>query len=499
MNRIVILLTAFVLTVSAVAQNTAESFTAGAEQALAASEYIKARYLYLQAFNAFQKRGDIENAIPAAANVAALYHRENYYKEAFDILNSADAMLTAKEDETGNSMPALRYQLARERQKMYLKLRKSDRAAEQLDRMKAWADQAADSLLTIDLLAASAQQYYMFGESEKGDAAVNKLIALYETKSDFDNAGKCYKDLIDMASRTGNARLISRTYDRYISWADSVAKVKSDTRAASLEQQLEQAEVEIADRDSSLTVKKTIIGALCVLAAILAAALVFGAIVLLRYIALNRRQKKQIEAAHAQNMIKTRFISNISAQLGPTLDTLPSDLPGVSALRDFTGQIQEFSDLEATVSDIYPTEPADLTRFCQGLADGIQSKVKPDVRIVVDAPKVSAPLSEEPLTRVIGHILDNAAIYTPEGGKISLEAKKRGPHNFQFIITNTGEPIPPEQAATLFQPFSSVHDLTQGTGLGLPICSLLTAKMNGTLSLDESYTAGARFVIQLRP
>ena len=33
--------------------------------------------------------------------------------------------------------------------------------------------------------------------------------------------------------------------------------------------------------------------------------------------------------------------------------------------------------------------------------------------------------------------------------------------------------------------------------LTLPICSLIATRMNGTLSLDESYTKGARFVLEL--
>ena len=49
----------------------------------------------------------------------------------------------------------------------------------------------------------------------------------------------------------------------------------------------------------------------------------------------------------------------------------------------------------------------------------------------------------------------------------------------------------------LFKPFSEVKDLTQGDGLGLPICALEATKMNGSLSLDTDYTKGARFVLEL--
>lgn len=48
----------------------------------------------------------------------------------------------------------------------------------------------------------------------------------------------------------------------------------------------------IQEKDDSLSAKQYIIIGLCILAAILAAALVFGAIILLRFIILTRKQKK---------------------------------------------------------------------------------------------------------------------------------------------------------------------------------------------------------------
>lgn len=75
--------------------------------------------------------------------------------------------------------------------------------------------------------------------------------------------------------------------------------------------------------------------------------------------------------------------------------------------------------------------------------------------------------------------------------------QKRGAHTHQFIISDTGCGIPEEQRESIFKPFTEVKDLTQGDGLGLPICSLIATKMNGSLTLDSGYTKGARFVLEL--
>ena len=64
-------------------------------------------------------------------------------------------------------------------------------------------------------------------------------------------------------------------------------------------------------------------------------------------------------------------------------------------------------------------------------------------------------------------------------------------------MSDTGCGIDEEKHDNLFKPFSEVKDLTLGDGLGLPICSLMATKMNGTLSMDTTYTKGTRFVLEL--
>ena len=42
-----------------------------------------------------------------------------------------------------------------------------------------------------------------------------------------------------------------------------------------------------------------------------------------------------------------------------------------------------------------------------------------------------------------------------------------------------------------------IKDLTTGDGLGLPICKQMAQNMKGDLSIDSSFTKGARFVLDL--
>ncbi|MGN0257163.1 MAG: sensor histidine kinase, partial [Bacteroides sp.] len=135
--------------------------------------------------------------------------------------------------------------------------------------------------------------------------------------------------------------------------------------------------------------------------------------------------------------------------------------------------------------------------FCEAIAEKIRASVKPEVIVAVNAPKLNVKIAPEALEHVLLHLLDNAARYTPEGGKIWIDFKKRGAHTHQFVVSDTGCGISEEKRDNLFKPFSEVKDLTKGDGLGLPICSLMVTKMNGTLSIDPAYTKGTRFVLEL--
>ena len=479
------------------AQNRADELMKQAQENLAKREYIKARYLFLQAYNAFSSQDKYDKAVECGVNASALYHRENYYKEAFELLRGADMVVAAGEQKSGKPLPELRFRISKERLQMYIGLKNPARAKEHLARLEETAKASRNDSLNNDLLYTQANYYYTFGQNAQGDDAINRLIGKYKEQKNYAKVDECYKTLIGIARKANNAALTARTYDKYILWTDSVKALTARDELNVLKQKYDESLATIQDKDDSLSAKQYIIIGLCVLAAILAAALVFGAIVLLRFIVLTRKQKKAISIANEHNELKTQFIRNISAQMEPTLDTLDASLPGVKALRGFSNHIQELSELESTLSEPYEMQEKNIATFCETVMDRMKGKTQEDVSLTVNAPKLNVKISPEHLERILLHLLENAAEYTPAGGKIWLDFKKRGAHTHQFIISDTGCGIPEEQRENIFKPFTEIKDLTQGDGLGLPICSLMATKMNGSLTLDSSYTKGARFVLEL--
>lgn len=499
MKRIItiFLLALFCLCTQTYAQNRADELMKQAQESLAKKEYIKARYLFLQAYNVFASQEQYAQAVECGVNASALYHRENYYKEAFELLRSIEQLVGTGENKLKKNLPDLRFRINKERLQMYINTKNPARAKEQLNRLEETAKAAKNDSLSNDLLYTQANYYYTFGMNSQGDAAFKKLIEQYKQQKNYGKVDECYKNLIDIARKANNAGLVARTYDKYIIWVDSVRALTAQDELNVLKRKYDESLTTIQEKDDSLSAKQYIIIGLCVLAAILAAALVIVSVILLRFIMLTRKQKKAISIANEHNELKTKFIQNISAQMEPTLDTLDSKLPGVQALRTFSGHIQELSELENSLSEPYEMQEKNVSTFCESVMDKVRGKVQEDVTLTVNAPKLNVKINPEHLERILLHLLENSAEYTPAGGKIWLDFKKRGAHTHQFIISDTGCGIPEEQRENIFKPFTEVKDLTQGDGLGLPICSLIATKMNGSLTLDSSYTKGARFVLEL--
>ena len=218
----ILLLATFCIFTQLHAQNRADELMKQAQENLTKKEYIKARYLFLQAYNAFATQDKYAQAVECGVNASALYHRENYYKEAFELLRGAEQVVATGEQKTGKAMPNLRFRINKERLQMYINLKNPARAKEQLTKLEETAKASHNDSLSNDLLYTQANYYYTFGMNTQGDAATNRLIGQYKEQKNYAKVDECYKTLISIARKANNAGLVARTYDKYILWTDSV-------------------------------------------------------------------------------------------------------------------------------------------------------------------------------------------------------------------------------------------------------------------------------------
>lgn len=416
---------------------------------------VNARAFYLRAYEDYVKKGQTQEGVVCGLKATVLYYQgDNLYKEGLDLLRRIDQSIDTKADK--GQRAALHYQTAKERFYIYTRQKKGEEALAQLNNMAKYANEANDIDLKNDHLFNQSVYFYSLGQNEKANATLNEMVNKMNEASEL-----------------------------------KVAK-----KLEGLKKQIADNEADIAEKDSSLTARQAVIVGLSILVAILAAALVLGAIVLMRSIILIRKQKKTIRHLSENNASQAKFINNISAQLAPTLQKLDSSTPEVKALLNFTDHIQTLSELENS-NETLEREEIQLASFCEELIQKVQDKVKSDVVLKADAPKMTMKINKEYVSHILLHLLGNAANYTPESGHITLEYKKRGAHKHQFLVSNTGSSIPEELHEEVFKAFREVHDLTSGDGLGLPICKRMALNMNGDLDIDPSFTKGVRFILHL--
>ena len=109
-------------------------------------------------------------------------------------------------------------------------------------------------------------------------------------------------------------------------------------------------------------------------------------------------------------------------------------------------------------------------------------------------------MSTAHLTQLLLNLLMNAGASVwrkdPNGGEITVRVTDAN-DRIRIEVEDNGLGVAAEVRSTLFEPFVTTKEVGEGTGLGLSVCRGLAEGAGGTLSLDTSYAAGARFVLIL--
>ncbi|MAB14062.1 MAG: hypothetical protein CMI59_09175 [Parvibaculum sp.] len=109
------------------------------------------------------------------------------------------------------------------------------------------------------------------------------------------------------------------------------------------------------------------------------------------------------------------------------------------------------------------------------------------------------------LRQILSNLISNAVKFTPEGGRVSLNAfivsSDSKKVKIRFEVADTGIGFSDDVARKLFRPFvqanSAVSKNFGGTGLGLAICSKLVSLMDGEIGATGREGEGALFWFEL--
>jgi len=102
------------------------------------------------------------------------------------------------------------------------------------------------------------------------------------------------------------------------------------------------------------------------------------------------------------------------------------------------------------------------------------------------------------LQQLLSNLLGNALMHGAADQPVLVEGWTE-PGLLVLAVTNGGEPIPPEHAQKIFEPYwRPVHSTPGGgLGLGLHICAQIVKAHGGTLTVQSSRAQGTRFEARL--
>src|SRR6185436_18226649 len=104
--------------------------------------------------------------------------------------------------------------------------------------------------------------------------------------------------------------------------------------------------------------------------------------------------------------------------------------------------------------------------------------------------------------QILVNLLTNAVKFTPANGHVILEVNTNAEKGLiQFVISDNGIGIAPENLSKLFQPFVQVDSKLNrqygGTGLGLALVQKLVDLHGGSVDVESEFGRGSRFTINL--
>ncbi|HEY9759249.1 MAG TPA: sensor histidine kinase [Oculatellaceae cyanobacterium] len=107
--------------------------------------------------------------------------------------------------------------------------------------------------------------------------------------------------------------------------------------------------------------------------------------------------------------------------------------------------------------------------------------------------------SEDSLRELAENLIQNAILYTPDGGEVSVSVLNNG--GVELAVEDTGPGIPTDQREKIFDRFYRIDKSINkaGSGLGLSIVREIAENHSATISVqDSSRGKGSRFVVKFR-
>ncbi len=221
----------------------------------------------------------------------------------------------------------------------------------------------------------------------------------------------------------------------------------------------------------------------------------------------RRQQQFVADASHELKTPLTVLLADADILLGHPDDTIRSQSRWVEHLRD------EGLRMKGLVEDLLflargdagdrerPRGRVELSQVCEGCVMSFEPLAF-EAGLVLEssvAPGVGVTGDGEELRRLCAILLDNACKYCGPGGTVRVTLEGGG--EAALTVHNTGEPIPAEDQAHLFERFYRA-DAARGRekggyGLGLSIAAAIVERHGGKMAVRSPAGEGTAFTVTL--
>ncbi|MFG2103462.1 ATP-binding protein [Micromonospora echinaurantiaca] len=166
---------------------------------------------------------------------------------------------------------------------------------------------------------------------------------------------------------------------------------------------------------------------------------------------------------------------------------------GATRMQELINDLLAFSRIGRVYSDL---REVDLAEAFEQAAANLSGAVEEAGAEITRDPLPTVQGDPTLLTMLWQNLLGNAVKFrSPERDPQVRVTVADTPDGWSFTVEDNGIGIDPRYAEKIFVIFQRLHPRGSypGTGIGLAMCKKIVEHHGGTLSLDETYTGGARF------
>jgi two-component system, OmpR family, sensor histidine kinase KdpD len=230
----------------------------------------------------------------------------------------------------------------------------------------------------------------------------------------------------------------------------------------------------------------------------------------------------RLEAARESERLRTALIDSLTHELRTPLTSIRAaattlleseglDEPGrldmvriideeAARLDLLIGEAVEMAEIDANVVQVKMTPQSPRALLDQAVEESRRALATHKVSVAVDEPsdaadEESAWFDAHLLGRVLRHLLENAARYTPPGTRVRLSSQRKN-ERLEFCVEDNGPGIDAHDLPLIFEKFyrgkrgTSGH---KGSGMGLAITRAILQAHGGGIEASGVPGGGARF------